>query len=197
MIKSIVFDFDKMLHLTEDLFSVWATKKYGLSKEAVNEFFTKEFSLCRIGKLDTKKALEKYISKFRWEGSVEEFMQAWYEYGNFDDRMIKLINELKEKKVICVLSTNNEKYRMQYYIEKYDLGKIFDHLLISANLGFLKPEKEMFEEILKVTNLEKEEILFCDDKESFIKAAKNFGFKTYSYGNFDNFVSFLKETEVL
>jgi HAD superfamily hydrolase (TIGR01509 family) len=197
MIKALVFDFDEMLHLEGEFFSNWICKKYNLSKEELKKFFKNEYQECRIGKLDTKEVLKKYLPRFGWKPTVEDFMREWYEYGEMDQEMIEIIKQLRKKGVICVLSTNNEIYRMKYIIEKHKLKEIFDHLLISSELGYTKPEEKMLKKILEVTGVEKNEILFCDDKEDFIEAAKNFGFETYSYNNLEEFKIMLSEKDIL
>ena len=197
MIRAIIFDFDKMVHLTEDLFSKWVTRKYDLSQDKVTEFFTKEYPLCRIGKLDTKEVLKEKLPEFKWKNSVEDFIKCWSEYGSIDDRIIELIDRLRRKNIICVLVTNNEKYRMEYCKEKYRLNEIFDHILIAAELGYLKPDQQMLDKIVEVTKLERGEILFCDDKNSSIEAAENFGFRTFHYSNYEGFELFLKKNNLI
>jgi len=197
MIKSVIFDFDEMVHLEKGFFSDWIVKQYNLSEEALKEFFMNEYKLCRIGKLDTKHALKTYLPKFGWKNGVEEFIQCWIDYGDIDKEMIILVNQLKEKGIKCILCTNNEIYRMNYCIEKHKLDVIFDNILLSAKLGFLKPEKQMLEKILEISKSEKDEILFCDDKDSFIEEANKFGFKTHKYKTIEEFKILLKSLKLI
>jgi len=197
MIKVVIFDFDEMVHHENGFFSEWIRKKYDLSEEALKDFFNNEYNLCRVGKLDTKSALGAYLPKFGWKDGVEEFMNCWYEFGETDNEMIKLVNQLKEKGIKCILCTNNEKYRISYLIDKHKLDVIFDDILLSADLGYLKPEKQMLEKILDTSEAKKDEILFCDDKVDFIAKADKFGFQTHKYKTIEEFKMLLKSLELL
>ena len=71
---------------------------------------------------------------------------------------------------MSILMTNNEKYRMEAYKEQL---KVFDKVICSYQVGFLKPDKPMFDLIVREANCKKNEILFCDDKKEFIEIAGN------------------------
>ena len=197
MIKSIVFDFDGMVHIEEIPFSKWVSETYNLSKDALKEFFTKEFNLCKTGKLDIKEALGKYLPKCGWDKGAKKFLKLWANYGHTNRKLIELIKKKKKKGTHCILCTNNEIYRMKHYIKNKKLDDIFDHILISSEIGFLKPKKPMLKRILKVSEAKKNEILFCDNKTSFIKIAKKFGFKTYKYKTLHEFQSFLDSKKLI
>jgi putative hydrolase of the HAD superfamily len=192
MIRAVIFDLDGMVHLTKGLFSEQLSKDYGIKKEAVSEFFRKEYLLCRIGKLDTKEALLPYLEKWGWKKTVEEFMQFWYEYGNIDEEMVEYVHQLRMRGIKCILCTNNERYRMKHLIKKYALNDVFDELLMSYELGYCKPEEKMLLKIADVAWCDKDQILFCDDKEESIKIAGAFGFKTHRYMKFKEFRDSLK-----
>lgn len=197
MIKAIIFDFDEMIHIGEELFSDWVVKQYNLSDGEIKKFFRNEFKLCRIGKLDTKLTLTSYLPRFGWKGGVEEFIQCWAEYGSIDQEIIELVKKLRNNGIKCILCTNNEKYRIYYYIKKYSLDTVFETILLSAELGFTKPEKKMLEKIVEVSDAKKDQILLCDDKDSFIEEADKFGFRTYKYTNLKDFTKFLGSLNVL
>lgn len=197
MIKTIIFDFDGMVYIEREVFSDWIIREYNLSGAVLKEFFEKEFKLCRVGKLDIRQALEPYLPRIGWKKGVEKFMQCWIDCGYTDRETLELINQLKEKGIRCILCTNNEKYRMSYYIKKFRLNELFSRILLSAELGFLKPEKRILEKIFEVSKSKKNEILFCDDKDDFIDEAKKFGFETYKYKTPEKFKAFLQSLELI
>ncbi len=184
MIKSIIFDLDGMVHRVNELFSVSMAEKHGIN---VLDFFNNEYIECRIGKLDTKEVLTKYVEK--WNMSVDDFIKLWNDFGYFDKEVIKLIFKFKEKNIKCILATNNVKTR----IESYDELKIFDNVIASYDYGVLKDE--LFQVLLDISNCNKEEILYCDDKT--VDKANDFGFKTFWYKDFDEFREFLDKERIL
>ncbi|MBT3720024.1 HAD hydrolase-like protein [archaeon] len=193
MIKTVIFDLDGMLHLSKGLFSINIAKKYGITEEQITAFFKNEYVQCRIGKSNSRKELEPYIKKWNFPGTVDDFMKIWFEFGEFDQELLKLIPAFKSKSVKCILVTNNEKERVEYYKEL----EVFDEILGSYEYGFCKMEEQMMNLMFEKSGCAKEEILFCDDKEKFILKGQEFGFKTHLYSNIENFKKTLRELDVL
>ncbi len=187
MIKAIIFDLDGMIHFSEERWSEWFSKKYDVPIENLNEFFNKEFKDCLIGKSDVKKEIRKYLTKWDLEFTAEFMLESWFSYGFTDKSMLLMISKLKSKGIKCVLCTNNERYRVKYFKDYHGFNSTFDAILASSDVGFKKPEKEMFEAIQKTVKVPKSKILFCDDDEKNILAAKKFGFKTHQYKKLKEF----------
>ena len=63
----------------------------------------------------------------------------------------------------------------------------FDELVISADVGMVKPDREIFELLIERTNLEPAQSLFVDDSEENIAAAHRIGFDTvlFKHGETD------------
>ncbi len=184
MIKAIIFDLDGMVHHSDGYFSIHIAKKYGIGEDVISEFFKKEFEKCLIGKADLKTELKPYLEKWNFPADIDEFLKLWFEFGMFDNEMLELVKELKNNSVKCILVTNNEKYRIEYYKE---ILQVFDKVIASFDIGFKKPSKEMIDYVLDYLQLEPNEILFCDDKQEFIEKAKLFGFRTHLYKDIELF----------
>ena len=61
---------------------------------------------------------------------------------------------------------------------KYPFFEWFDDLVISGEVGLVKPEKAIFHLLLERINQPPDECLFIDDHESNILTARNLGFQT-------------------
>ncbi|MBT4351152.1 HAD hydrolase-like protein [archaeon] len=187
MIKAVIYDLDLMLHITPMKFSKYFSKEYGVEHDKVLEFFTDEFQDCVKGKADLKVEIQKYFKSWNWTKGVDELLRIWHEYGYLEVELIKIAENLKKQGIKCILSTNNEKYRMEYFNRVHNFDKIFDSILNSWEVGYKKPQKEMFDRILQVSNVDKNEILFCDDKPHFIIEAKKYGFLIHHYSDVESF----------
>jgi len=65
-------------------------------------------------------------------------------------------------------------------------GSIFENIISSSEMGYPKPKKECFLEIIKVSNIPPNEILYIGDREKVdIIPAKNVGIKTVLLTNDD------------
>jgi putative hydrolase of the HAD superfamily len=184
MIKTIIFDLDGMIHHSDGYFSINVANQYGISEKIISEFFKNEFKQCLIGKADLQEELKPYLEKWKFSGTLEEFMKIWFEFGEFDKEILEYVKELQTQGFKCILLTNNEKYRMHAYENELS---VFDKVIASCDVGFRKPSIEMFDKALGETGCEKEEILFCDDKQKFVDIANEYGFQTHLYDNIEKF----------
>lgn len=85
-----------------------------------------------------------------------------------------LIQNLKSKYNLYILS-NFHKNAFENLNKKYEFFKYFDGHVVSCYYNQLKPEVEIYENILNKFNLIPSETLFIDDTEVNIKMAKSLG----------------------
>jgi putative hydrolase of the HAD superfamily len=176
MIKVIIFDGINCITYQEPL-SVGLARDYKISLEKTLPFFKGALQDCVAGISDLKEVLPPYLDAWGWKNGVDELLSYWFERDHkMNTELISYINELKEKKVLCLLATNNEKYRFAYMLDKMGFAEIFDKSYCSALLGCKKPNQEFYQKIFDdLKNISKKEILFWDDKEENVKGAKDFG----------------------
>ncbi|MBU0978371.1 HAD-IA family hydrolase [Patescibacteria group bacterium] len=187
MTKAIIFDTDGMVVIT-NMFSVKFCEEYQVSYEVVLPFFKNEFQPCLIGEADLKEQIKPYLEKWGWKKSVDDFLEYWFKAEhNIDKRVTDLIEKLRLVGVKCYLATNQEKYRTEYIRNQMGLGKIFDKIFSSAEVGFKKPQSEFFDKVMNEIGLEKNEVQFWDDTEKNVLGAKDFGIDARQYRNFEEF----------
>ena len=188
MIKVIIFDADEVLVHGKRKFSTTLAEKHGISIEMTLPFFTGPFQKALVGDADLKEIVAPYLSKWGWDKGVDVLLDYWFSLENKTDKaLIKYIKGLRQKGIICLLATNNEKHRFQYMMDKMCLQNVFDKTYSSAHLGSKKPEQDFFAKIFKeLKNIHKNEILFVDDSKENIKGAKEFGIHTELYTSLQN-----------
>ena len=188
MIKVIIFDADGVTIETE-MFSVQYQCDFGVPAEEMLPFFRGVFGKCKTGEADLKEELQPWLRKWKWEKSVDEFLEYWFKTeDHINEKIVGEVKKLRARGIKCFLATNQEKYRTNYMRKQMGFNKIFDNIFSSAEVGFKKPDKEFFQAIMKeLKRLKKQEILFWDDREKNILGAKKFGFKAYIYKNFSDF----------
>lgn len=96
--------------------------------------------------------------------------------------LLYLIANLKKKYKIGLLSNSSAEF-INEVLSKYDLRGYFDEIVISAEVKHIKPEPEIFEIILNRLGLQKEEVIFTDDKSHNTEAAEKIGIKSIRYEN--------------
>jgi putative hydrolase of the HAD superfamily len=96
----------------------------------------------------------------------------WIRYFNPErfPEVEKLINELrKNNRVICATNTFDSHYR--YFLERGDYN-LFDRVYASNVIGYAKPDPQFYLYILNHEKIEPHKIIFMDDKEDNVKAAR-------------------------
>ncbi|MFI3277273.1 MAG: HAD family phosphatase [Rikenellaceae bacterium] len=85
-----------------------------------------------------------------------------------------LLQDLKAAEYrLYVLSNMPHEYICQ--IRSLDIYDYFDGDVISSEVGFIKPEVEIYNTLLERFDLKAEESLFIDDREQNVEGAKNAG----------------------
>lgn len=178
MIKAVAFDLDGMVFVPREYFSDQIAKELDVPREKILEFFKNELVACQKGKLDMKQVLEeKYFPAWGWTKGFDKFTSWWFEGEEFNKQVVKLALKLKMQGVMCVLVSNNEKYRLEHLISNFKLDELFDHVLLPYEIGAIKPEREIFQAILDTTYLEPHEVVACDHEEEKLSGAKELGMK--------------------
>ncbi len=191
--KAICFDADGMV-LVPKRFSQEIQKDYNIPWAVMEAFFASPFQQCKVGKADLKEELSKVIEIWGWKGTVEELTAYWFNIcSEVDMQMVGYIRSLRETGVLCYLTTNQEKYRVEFLRDQRDFRSLFDDIFVSAEIGYTKNSIKFFESFYKHLSVPKGEVLFCDNDSENIETAHEFGLETHLYKDFDSFAKVVNE----
>lgn len=113
-----------------------------------------------------------------------------------DETLLKLIEKLSHQyDLYCIANEAKHWTDIRKEITRFDT--YFKKLYISVEIGFRKPDKEIYEFFLTDTGFMAGDCLFIDDKQKNVDAATALGFKGYIYDTVDNLESFLREANYL
>ena len=189
-VKYIIFDADGMV-IDSEMFSVQYCKEFGISPAEMLPFFNGVFADCKVGKADIKEELKPFLPKWKWTGTVDEFLQYWFKAEHHvDERLVKKIKELQSQGIKCYLATDNEKYRTQYLRQEMGLGELFDDIFSSPDIGCEKSDRHFFEKVYETvgeSGIARNEIMFWDNDQDNIEVAREFGLAGHLYQDFTEF----------
>jgi putative hydrolase of the HAD superfamily len=188
-IKVILFDADGVVVTSGRPFSHQHAAKMGFDYAEITPFFKGDFQKALVGEADLKDLLDKHRDIWRWDGSVHDLMQQWFRAEHIiDEELVSEIKKLREAGFVCLLATNQEKYRAQYLAEEMFSG-VFDHVYSSAELGVKKPAPEFYQKILgsPSVDVKPEEVMYFDDDAENINTAKSIGINAILYEEIDGF----------
>lgn len=194
MIKMIIFDVDGVINNAER-FSIYLERDFGIDSSITNKFFYNDFQQCLIGKADLKVSIEPYLKEWGWKKSVDELLDYWFKVEHsINEDLMKYIQRLRKQRMVCIIATNQEKYRTEYIWRKMGFSNSFDKIYSSAHLGYTKASIEFYKKVLRdFISIDKDEVLFWDDDIRNIEEAKKFGIKAELYTNDEDFKKKMKK----
>ncbi|HNB57439.1 MAG TPA: HAD-IA family hydrolase, partial [bacterium] len=109
---------------------------------------------------------------------------------------IELLYRLKPHYTLGLISNTNALH-FDYIRNTYVFTKEFDRLILSYEVGAMKPARQIFEKAIAGMNLRSEEILFIDDIAKNLDGAKDLGWQTIHYTGHDELMKKLQTFMVI
>lgn len=134
-----------------------------------NEFY---HNVCKLLEVDEK------VLRF------EEFRLIWADIFMINRPMIRFLEENSDRKRI--LLSNTDEIHFEWIEKKWNISEYFDEVVLSYKSGYMKPEDQIFEQTLYLSETSPEKILYIDDIEEYTKAfsLKGVNVITYDPGSF-------------
>lgn len=123
----------------------------------------------------------------RWKDSI----------GNAHWGTVEILKELKEKGYPLYGLSNWSAETFPYAREKYDFFELFDDMVISGQVGYVKPEPEIYHLMLEKIGRPPQECLFIDDSLANIQQAQKMGIETIHYESSKQLAGELKSIGLL
>lgn len=198
--SAIVFDLGQVLVPFDYKYFVEKVDKH---KPGIGERFLKlyreNYSVHRDfekGKVSEKDFIAQMLNYLDHCVDAETFCRYWSDIFSTNDDLIALLPELKKNYKLYLLSNTNSIHK-KYGYQHYEFLKIFDKIFLSHEVGFVKPEKEIYQAVEKSSGLPSEEHIFIDDIEEYVNAAKNLGWDGIQYINNQDLINNFKLRGIL
>ena len=198
--SAIVFDLGQVLLRFDYKYFV---EKVNRHKAGIGERFLEHYKNNYEIHRDFEKGLisEKYFISRMLEFldhtiDEETFSKYWSDIFSFNDDVIALLPLLKKKYKLYLISNTNSIHK-KYGYQNYEFLKLFDKLILSHEVKFIKPEKEIYLEVQKVSGFPSEEHIFVDDILEYVDAAKSLGWDGIQFVGYEDLVMNLKQRNIL
>ena len=169
----LLLDADGVVLKKGEYFSERFSREYNVPLEEVLMFFKNVYGDCQAGTKDLKQELIPYLRQWNWEGSVDDFLDYWFEDVEINTEIVAIIEEFKQRGISVYLASNNEHYRARAIEEA--LGNMLDGYFFSADLKVKKTNSEYFSKVAESLGVETSEMNFVDNDERNISAATEAG----------------------
>lgn len=113
---------------------------------------------------------------------IQAYHDHWKEsIGDSLAGTVEILKELKKKGYPVYGLSNWSAETFPYARQKYNFFELFDDIVISGEVGTIKPEPQIFEILLKKISRPARECLFIDDSLRNIEQAHRMGFATIHF----------------
>jgi putative hydrolase of the HAD superfamily len=125
-----------------------------------------------LGHIDLPDVLELFAQ--RTGASAALLLTEFWAHVTINPEMVALIESLKDRYKIALLSNAMNPFLRQV-MAKHDLERLFDVIVISAEVGLTKPDPAIYQRVLARLEVPAGESLFTDDNPPNVLAAQSVG----------------------
>jgi epoxide hydrolase-like predicted phosphatase len=185
-IRAIVFDIGGVLEITPP--TGWIEKWEGLLGLRSGGLEEKLGDVWRCGSLGTLSLseVEQRIGEILGidQAQIAAFMEdLWFDYlGQPNDELIAYFAHLRPRYQTAILSNSFVGARQKEQ-ECYHFGDVCDLLVYSHEEGMEKPEQRFFELVCERLGVQPSEVVFLDDVEGHVLAARRLGIHAIVFQN--------------
>lgn len=102
--------------------------------------------------------------------------------------MVSFARQLRTQYKTALLSNAPSGF-IRRLLEQYGIKDIFDHIVISGEIGLVKPSKDAFLYTLTEMNASPEKTIFIDDNSENVDAARELGLTSFVFKDVDHLKS--------
>ena len=179
--KVYIFDYGKVIEKPMDTEKLYQGLKCKVTYEDFLEQWSnpKNYMESFKGIISYEEKIKRSIKTCKCNRDEKEYFEAYKnaKTGYYQDT-IDIIKELKKDGNKVYLLSNLAEIDYKIFKEQFDMS-LFDGLFLSYEMHKVKPEKEIFEEVINKLGKSPNDIIFFDDKEKNVEEAKKCGINAY------------------
>ncbi len=157
--------------------------------EAANSRLEKDFGR---GKYSTDEYLNLLYKKYNIPKTITlgKLVKIWELPFSPNKPVLNILPKLRRQVKIFLLSNTNA-IHIRAIEQKYNILRNFDGSVLSFEVGYCKPEPEIYYKALRQSNTPPENSLLIDDLEENVLGAEKVGIKGFKFTGIDNLKTFL------
>lgn len=199
MIKVITFDLDGVYFPNGKVNFISALGKLGISEDEAKRVFLKSPQMnqeYKNGKMTDEEFWSWAVSEWKLNQSWQEIVRLMIDGYDVNESVVTTVRGLREKGYKTAICSNNFPARVNGLQQKFGFLDNFDVAVFSFEVGASKPNKKIFEELVKKSQVEPSAIVFADDNPDNLIGAKEVGITTFLYEGFEKYLEQLKSEGV-
>lgn len=186
MIKAITFDLDGV-YFTAESFTRFVSKFPDPVKAMQILKKSSEMANFKLGRMTESDYWDYVRKELAVPYSNEEIFTMLRDSYEVNPLVREFELEVRSRGIKTCICTNNFVTRIRELDKKFNFLKDFDIKVISCEVGVAKPDKGIFEELVRQAGCEAHEIIYADDNESSYQGALGVGINAFLYTDFEDF----------
>jgi len=145
------------------------------------------------GEMTSLEYLAYFREKFRLPDSLtlEELTRWWIAPFTPNEPVLAMLPKLRRQTKIFLLSNTNA-IHIEALENAYRILPRLDGAILSYEVGFLKPDREIYEIAMKRAGASPEKSIFVDDLEENVEGAKRVGMRAHRFTSVADLISFFE-----
>ena len=162
----------------------------GLVDEKLNDLLN-DYDLGNLSEDDIVEHFSKHEGVNLTKEKIQEGIDS---HLKLDNSLVDIILKLKNKgfKIVLLSNGNAAFFKRKIYADYPEFKKLFNEIVISSEVGIIKPDKEIFLHTLQKINSKPEESLFIDDRQINVDGSLSVGMQGFLYTDSNSFAEYIK-----
>ncbi len=198
-IKIVLFDAVGVLFPANTVVGDDLARSFNLSTDQLSMMWKGFYGDYTTGKLTTDGFLDKFAATYnlpRQEVTQEVFTAGFQKALSPMPGMEDMLTKLQTTGVtIAMLSDTAEMFADSR--RSWVFGKYFDHIFLSFEIGYRKPDPHAFQVVLDYYKAQPYEVLFIDDSQANVDAAKQCGMNAILFTDAHTVTKMLEQHTIL
>ncbi len=176
-IRAVLFDCDGVLQRPANDWAAEIGAATGLDGAALDAFLDEVSTAERpllAGTEPFADALTRVIAAHGLPARAEDLLHVW-QHLVVDAGMLDAVRALRAQGLACAIATNQHRERAAYMRRELGYERLFDPLVISAEIGVAKPDPAYFRYAVDRMGLPAGQVLFVDDVLENVESARRVG----------------------
>ncbi|HEY6435717.1 MAG TPA: HAD family phosphatase [Ignavibacteriaceae bacterium] len=127
---------------------------------------------------------------------AEKFCKLYSDIFTLNEEVIDLLPILKKNYKLFLLSNTNSIHQ-KYGWQKYEFLKYFDKLILSHEVGAVKPEEKIYRAVEEASGFPSAKHFYIDDIQEYVDTAKKFGWDAVQFVDYQTLLNDFKERKIL
>jgi len=127
---------------------------------------------------------------------AETFRIYYSDIFSVNEKVVSLLPQLKKNYKLILLS-NTDSIHQKYGWQKYEFLKYFDKLILSHEVGAVKPEEKIYRAVEVASTFPSEEHFYIDDIKVYVDAAIKLGWTGVHFTGYERLIIDLNKYQII